>query len=139
MIPALQLAQEDPAAKELREQVLAFASSLRQQLAANLPEHQLELADAYALLPLQLRDKVAPGSPVDMQKFLEDNIGGVKVVRKDGRMLVQGLEPGQNREPQPPRQCAYWDAGSWLGCFKAARCNFRHALGPSDKDLKMWI
>jgi hypothetical protein len=118
--------------------VLAFATSLRRQL-ADAPEHSMELADVYALLPLQLRSKVAPGAPIDMQKFLEDNIGGVEVVRREGRMLVMGLPPGVNRERLPPRTCAYWDTSAWMGCFKEARCNFRHALGPSDKDLKMWI
>jgi hypothetical protein len=138
-IPALQISPEDQAGREIYEQVLQFATSLRRQLADNAPEHCMELAAAYELLPLQLRSKVAPGAPIDMQKFLEDNIGGVEVVRRDGRMLVVGLPPGVNRDRAPPRTCAYWEPGSWMGCFKEARCNFRHALGPSDQQLNRWI
>jgi hypothetical protein len=122
----------------LYEQTLAFATSLRRQL-ADAAEHSMELAESYALLPLQLRSKVAPGTPVDMQKFLEDNIGGVEVVRREGRMLVVGLPDGTNRERVPPRTCAYWDIKGMTGCFKEARCNFRHALGPSDQRFNMWI
>ncbi|KAF6261854.1 hypothetical protein COO60DRAFT_1498892 [Scenedesmus sp. NREL 46B-D3] len=136
--PMLQLSQEDQAGRELHEQVLAFAASLRRQL-ADAPGHCMELAESYALLPLQLRGKVAPGSPVDMQKFLEDSIGGVEVARREGRLLVVGLPPGGDRERVPPRPCAYWDVGGWTGCFKEARCNFRHALGPSDQRLNMWM
>lgn len=110
----------------MQDAIARYAHMLRRTL-SETPNHAVDLDEAYGLLPPQLREKIHPDGPVDLPKVLLDHVGGADANSSLGRTMVR-LKPPDERDPPPPRPCAYWDVAEWGRCRKGAMCDFKHAL-----------
>jgi hypothetical protein len=97
---------------------------------ADAPRHYLEHSHVESLLPVRLWPLVKQGGPVDLAKFVADHAHQLEVVPLNGRLVVRQVPQNEQRQGKL-QQCAYWDPSKWTGCFKAARCSFRHDLSLS--------